>query len=158
MKLQLSDLLATGFGLGKAPRAPGTVGSLLGLPVAFAFVQLGPQGYMFAAFFLALGAMLVAQIYLHHHGGEDPQEIVIDEVAGLVIALTWIPTNLVAWGFAFLLFRILDAWKPGPIGIVDQRIKGGVGVVADDLVAGLLTNVVLQIMLTLDPTWWGLLN
>lgn len=158
MKRQVVQWLATGFQLGRMPKAPGTFGSLLGLPVAFGFTFLGPYYYMAGALVLAAVAIVVAQLYLHFEGGSDPQEIVIDEVAGLVIALTWVPVHLVTWSVAFVVFRILDATKPGPIGVVDRKIKGGVGVVADDLVAGLFTNLLLQILFTLSPDWWGLIS
>lgn len=150
-------MLATGFGLGRTPKAPGTAGSLLGLPLAYVFVWFGPYGYMTATFLFAIFSMVIAQLYLFHSQSEDPQEVVIDEIAGMLIALTWIPFHPLTWGAAFLLFRILDATKPGPIGVVDERIKGGVGVVADDLVAGLFTNLVLQVLFSMSPIWWGLL-
>lgn len=158
MKRQIVQWLATGFQVGRLPKAPGTFGSLLGLPVAFGLTFLGPYSYMAGAVILSVAAIVVAQLYLHYEGGSDPQEVVIDEVAGLVIALTWVPVHVVSWTVAFVIFRILDATKPGPIGVVDRRIKGGVGIVADDLVAGLFTNILLQTLLTLSPNWWGLIS
>jgi phosphatidylglycerophosphatase A len=150
-------MLATGFWLGRSPKAPGTVGSLLGFPLAYLFCLLGPYGYMTATFLFAIFAMIISQLYLVYVQTQDPQEVVIDEVAGMLIALTWVPFHPLSWGMAFLLFRILDATKPGPIGVVDSKIKGGVGVVADDLVAGLFANLILQIMFSASPNWWGFL-
>ncbi len=157
MKKLSITMLATGFGLGRTPKAPGTAGSLLGLPLAYLFVLFGPQGYMTATFLFAIFSMVIAQLYLAQTAAEDPQEVVIDEVAGMLIALTWIPVHPITWGLAFVLFRVLDATKPGPIGVVDAKIKGGVGVVADDLVAGLFTNLILQIMFSASTDWWGIL-
>lgn len=101
-----------------------------------------------------MGAIFVAQLYQREHGGADPQEVVIDEVAGFVVAMTWIPLTWQSWVIGFTLFRVLDIFKPPPIGWADRRIPGGVGVVADDLLAGIMANVVLQILFT-QTDWLG---
>ena len=140
------EVLATFGYLGKAPIAPGTVGTLGAFPLALVFAFLGPVGYMIATLLFAGFAIWVAQAYEKQAVSHDASEIVIDEVAGGVIAFTWLNTWQ-AFLTAFLIFRLLDALKPPPIGWADKKIKGGVGVVADDLIAGILTSLVMQALL-----------
>lgn len=130
-------LLAFGFGAGLAPKAPGTVGSLLALPL-FCLTrhfdlaaQLGV-----AAALCVLGVWLCGEsakrLGVHDHGG-----IVWDEIAGLYLTLTVAPPTLVGWVAAFLLFRFFDIVKPWPIRDLDHRLHGGLGIMLDDLVAAL---------------------
>ena len=79
----------------------------------------------------------------------DPPEIVIDEVVGIWLALAMVPVTPLAYGLSFALFRLFDIWKPGPVGWVDENVKGGIGVMLDDIVAGALTGI---IMFTLSFT------
>ena len=73
--------------------------------------------------------------------------VVIDEIAGIVVALAWVPPSVIALAAGFILFRLLDIIKPPPINWIDRRVKGGLGIVLDDLIAGLGANIVLQIAL-----------
>ena len=75
-------------------------------------------------------------------GGHDHSRIVIDEVAGLVVAGLFLPGTWRAAGLAFVLFRLFDVWKPFPAGVIDARVRGGLGVVGDDLVAGVYAGLV----------------
>lgn len=90
--------------------------------------------------------MLASAVYANTTGKEDPSEVIIDEVAGFLIAMAWLPSSWVYVILAFILFRILDIFKPFPISMMDRKIKGGVGIMADDMMAGIVTNVVLQIL------------
>ncbi len=141
--------LATGFGLGYAPIAPGTFGSLLALPLhALALAASGGSwtgpvaGALLAA---ALGAWATRRA-LCRFDRDDPGEIVADEVAGQWIALLFLPADWRWWAAAFVAFRLLDVWKPGPVRRL-EKLPGASGIMADDLVAGLLANVALQIAL-----------
>jgi len=139
---------ATAGGLGYLPFAPGTWGAGAAL---FAFYGLAPLGW--AAYALVLGTTLflgtrAASAAEHHLGHADDGRIVIDEVAGQLIALApLVPLardgapNPYAVILAFLLFRLLDIWKPGPVRWAERRFKGGIGVMADDVVAGALAAV-----------------
>jgi phosphatidylglycerophosphatase A len=138
------QLLAFGFGSGLAPRAPGTFGTLAALPLYWLLVQ-GPWLF-FAAFVLVA---LLAGIYwcdraARELGVHDHPGIVWDEIVGYLITLLMIPQGW-TWVLAgFLLFRLLDIWKPWPIRWVDRRVGGGLGIMLDDVLAGLGAGVLLQ--------------
>ena len=129
-------LIATLFGVGLIPIAPGTCGSLVALPIAWAIS--GRSG----AFGLALVLAVVftvgcwaAGVVAKASGVRDPGAVVIDEVCGQWLVLLATPLDPVAWGFAFLLFRLFDIWKPWPVRWVDQHVKGGLGIMLDDVAA-----------------------
>ena len=148
------EILATAGYLGKAPKAPGTVGTLAGIPIVFVLYSLGELSYMLGAFLLCIFAIFVAEAYESKNDVHDASEIVIDEVAGYVIAMTWLPLTWQSLVGSFILFRIFDALKPFPIGWLDRKIKGGLGVVVDDVAAGMIANVILQIIFT-KTNWLG---
>jgi phosphatidylglycerophosphatase A len=127
--------IATLGGVGRAPVAPGTVASAV-TAAALWLLQLPP---------LALAAVLIAVVGFgtwaaeeaeRTLGGKDPGAIVVDEVAGMMVAVFAVPLSAAALVVAFLLFRIFDVVKPFPANVA-QRLRGGVGVMADDLIAGL---------------------
>jgi len=131
-------LLATWFGSGLLPKMPGTWGSLAALPFGIALAWAG------GAWALCLGAALVflvgiwaSGVYARAAGVEDPGAVVIDEVAGQWLVLAPIAGQLALVPLAFLLFRIFDTWKPWPIGWLEHRVKGGFGIMLDDLAAAL---------------------
>jgi phosphatidylglycerophosphatase A len=138
--------VATGAGSGFAPVAPGSFGSALGVLV---FVLFSPVGSgLFALTWLALLALGVwAAERAEGIYGEDDGRIVIDEVLGQLLTLApflwWGPASLLGLVTGFVTFRLLDVWKPGPIGWAERRFEGGTGVVADDVVAGALGALVL---------------
>jgi phosphatidylglycerophosphatase A len=141
--VKASTLIATVFGAGLLKPAPGTWGSAAGLVLAYPLMALtGPTG-LFCGF-VAVTALGVwaSEIYARQSRLTDPSEVVIDEVAGLWFTLLFTPFTPVGWILAFALFRLFDIWKPWPISVVDRRIKGGVGIMLDDLLAGLLAAVV----------------
>ena len=130
-------LLAFGFGAGLAPKAPGTVGSLLALPLFWLTGHFGLAAQLgVAATLCVLGVWLCGEsakrLGVHDHGG-----IVWDELTGMYIVLIFSPKSLLAWILAFGLFRAFDIVKPWPIRDLDHRLKGGAGIMLDDLVAAL---------------------
>ena len=139
-------LIVTGLGLGLLPIAPGTWGTLLGIPLAILFSYFGAYGYMFATIIVSVGGMVASEIYERRMQSHDNSEIVIDEVAGFLVTMTWLPMTWQSLLLGFFVFRVLDVIKPFPISYVDERVKGGVGVVADDLLAGLVGNILLQVV------------
>ena len=140
----LVELLATCFYLGKFPKAPGTLGTLFAIPIAYLFFQLGMTGYLVATVLFVLASIFISHAYESKSEVHDSKEIVIDEVAGYLITMALIPQSPLYIVLGFVLFRIFDIWKPGPIGYIDKKIKGGVGVVLDDVAAGLVSNIILQ--------------
>ena len=141
--------LATGGYAGRIPIAPGTFGSLVGIPIVYVFSRLRIEITAAATVLMVLAAVWVAQAAERVLEVKDPDCIVIDEIAGMCVALFGVPFN---WGTCvagFLLFRFFDILKPPPIRQIERRLKGGWGVVMDDVAAGLLTLVVMQIATTL---------
>ncbi len=135
----IAALCATVFGVGRLPFAPGTWGSLVALPLAYLAYGLGgviPVLILIDLLFL-LG-WWASHRYAADLGVSDPGQIVIDEVAGQLIVLAVIPPTLIGYGIAFVAFRAFDILKPWPISWIDQRMHGGLGIMLDDIVAGLI--------------------
>jgi phosphatidylglycerophosphatase A len=137
--------IATGAGSGYSPMASGTVGSVVGLILWVALIGLSPLGYALAALAIAgLGvwaAGRASEIFRRHDDGR----ITIDEVAGMLFSLAWLPARPEVAVLAFVLFRVFDIWKPFPAGAA-ERLPGGLGVMADDLVAGVYANLGAQLV------------
>jgi phosphatidylglycerophosphatase A len=154
VKKKIVEALATGFYLGKAPFMPGTFGTLLGLPTVWLLSRISSTGYLAASFILLLLSVGIAELYEIQNGSHDPKEVVIDEVVGYVISMTLLPQTWQAYLAAFLIFRFFDILKPYPISYLDRNIRGGLGTVLDDVAAGLVTNIILQVVLV-QTTWLG---
>ena len=143
------NFLAFGCGAGLSPVAPGTVGSLLGLPLAWLAL---PHGWLVeaavAVALVAAGVWLCGEsarrIGVHDHPG-----IVWDEIAAMYLVLLAAPPSAAGWAVAFALFRLFDVWKPWPIRQLDHRMRGGAGIMLDDLMAALYAALLL-----LAWGWW----
>jgi len=129
--------VATLFGVGLIGKAPGTMGSLAAFPVIFFMSYLNPFVYMGLTVLLIVISIVAADQYGE---GKDLKEIVTDEFVGLAVTLFLVPHGWSLWIVGFLAFRFFDILKPFPISYLDKNIKGGFGVVLDDLVAGLFAN------------------
>lgn len=130
--------IAFGFGAGLAPRAPGTFGSLVGVAAAWGLLGL-PLAARVAvvAVVVAFGVWLCGESArrLNRH---DDQRIVFDEIAGVLLtSLAVAEKSLLALALVFVFFRLFDIWKPWPIRDVDHSLKGGLGIMLDDLIAAL---------------------
>jgi phosphatidylglycerophosphatase A len=146
--------LAFGFGSGLAPKAPGTFGTLAGIPVYLLLQPLALQWYL-----LAVVVVSVVGIYLcdktsrdlgvHDHGG-----IVWDEIAGLLVTMIAAPPGWLAIALGFVLFRLFDIWKPWPISWLDKKVDGGLGIMVDDLLAGVFALIGLQLAVLLFPGYF----
>ena len=128
--------LAFGLGTGASPYAPGTVGTLLGIPLVYLLSQWPLWIYIIATVVLTLVGIWVCDktskdIGVHDHGG-----IVIDEVAGYLVTMFTVPVNVWTLVAAFFVFRFFDIIKPWPIGWLDKKVSGGFGIMVDDLLAG----------------------
>ncbi|MBI4411671.1 MAG: phosphatidylglycerophosphatase A [Deltaproteobacteria bacterium] len=139
-------ILATGFGLGYSPLMPGTCGSLLGV-LLFTLLRNQPKGYLVG---LAVLVTLVAIVIAHQaekvFGKKDAQTIVIDEVAGQLITYLFIPFTLTNLVVGFVLFRFFDIIKLFPARWVQDNMRGGLGVVGDDVVAGVQGGIILFVI------------
>ena len=140
-------LLATGFYLGKIPVAPGTAGSLLGVLGCLVLSKIQLSLAVLAAVIFIFLAIQIAAEAVKILKETDPGCIVIDEIAGMMIVLLGLPFNWATVAIGFIFFRILDILKPFPIGHLERRFTGGVGVVIDDVAAGILANIALRFAL-----------
>ena len=141
--------LATGGPIGRIPVAPGTFGSLLGLLPCFLLSRLSLWFSLAMVIALAGLAVYAADIAEKQLGRKDPGSIVIDEIAGMTVTLAGVPFNTVSAVSGFIIFRVLDITKPYPIRVFERRLKGGLGVVMDDIVAGVMGNILLRLWLSL---------
>jgi len=139
--------LATGFYIGNLPFAPGTFGSLIGLPLCFALAGISLAPAVFCALLFISFAVYIADAAEKLLKRSDPGCIVIDEIAGMMVTLIGMPFNPITAVIGFIIFRILDILKPFPIRNIDRRIPGGLGVVADDVAAGIIANLLLRIII-----------
>lgn len=142
---RLPILLATWFGAGLLPGMPGTWGSLAALPFAWAIhLYGGPLGLLLAACGVFAIGIWASGEYARQSGAADPGAVVIDEVAGqwLTLALA-APLDPLYYALGFLFFRIADIFKPWPASWADRALKGGFGIMVDDIIAGLYAAVAL---------------
>lgn len=142
-----SRLIATWFGCGNSPIAPGTVGALGTLPLHFALKALGPQAQFLGAIAAVAAGVWAAQRTAAALGEKDPQRVVIDEVAGTLIAMGLCRgRSLTGELLAFVLFRVLDVVKPGVIDKAQNLKPAGVGIMADDVLAGIVAGVIARLV------------
>jgi len=142
------SLAATVFGVGRSPVAPGTVASLVSLPIAwivmayggpFALLALGGTVFIFG--------LWASEVYAVQQGNSDPSECVIDEVAGQFVACALAPLSIAGFAAAFVLFRLFDISKLWPVSAA-ERLPGGLGIMTDDLVAGLFAGAIVAVFVS----------
>jgi phosphatidylglycerophosphatase A len=141
-----AHFVALGFGAGLAPVAPGTFGTLVALPIAWLLHATGSDAvYLAATALLFVAGVFAADATARALGVADHGAIVIDEIVAFLVVLYFTPRTWLAQAAAFALFRLFDIVKPPPIREVDARMKGGVGVMLDDLLAAAYTLLALAI-------------
>ena len=137
---------ATGFGVGYSPIAPGTLGTLVTIPIYYFLSAIQSPIYevtLIAFFFLSVWISENAEIFL---GKKDDPRIVIDEMMGFLITMLWVPKTVFFIVIGFFLFRFFDIVKLPPLRLM-ERAKGGFGVVLDDVLAGIYGNISLHLIL-----------
>jgi phosphatidylglycerophosphatase A len=140
-------LIATWFGVGLSPVAPGTCASVAALLLAWAIrAAAGVAGLAAAAILVFVAGCWAAGAAAKASGTDDPGSVVIDEVAGQWLVLLAAPLQPPAWFFAFVLFRLFDIWKPWPVRWADRRVKGGFGIMLDDILAAGYAISVLEVL------------
>ncbi len=144
-------VLATGFGAGYVPLAPGTAGTLVAVPIYLAIARLAPWLQL-----LTIGAFVAIAVWAAEHAGRffgnsDDQHIVSDEIAGYLVTLALVPVSLWTAVAGFVLFRLFDSFKPWPASYFDREVKNGIGNVFDDVFAGLYGRICLAVMMRV----WG---
>ena len=139
--------VATGFFIGTVPFAPGTFGSLIGLPICFLLSRLNFLQSVICILIFILFAIGIASAAEKILKQKDSGQIVIDEIAGLMVTFAGLPFNLKTALAGFIIFRILDILKPFPIRILDKKVGGGSGVVLDDVLAGVCGNLIIRLVI-----------
>ena len=137
-------LLGTGFGSGYCPLAPGTAGTVVGVCFFWCFSKFSPLLYLLTLTSFIFLSAWIAEGAEKFFKQNDAQTIVIDEIAGFLVTMLWIPFTVINLGIGFLIFRILDILKPYPAGWIDRNLAGGWGIVLDDVAAGIYANLILQ--------------
>ncbi|MBN1405081.1 MAG: phosphatidylglycerophosphatase A [Candidatus Omnitrophica bacterium] len=140
-------LIASGLYLGNSPFAPGTLGSALGLLIFFQVKDFF-VAYLSVCALLVIMGLLVSSEAEKIYAQKDPRRIVIDEIAGMVMVFLGVKTNLWIIILGFIIYRIFDIAKPFPVK-ESERLKGGLGIMADDLICALYTNIILQVLIRL---------
>lgn len=143
-------ILATGFGVGYFPFAPGTIGTLLAIPIyvflseiPFPLYEITLVGFFFLAVWISDKAGVV-------FGKKDDPRIVIDEIIGFFVTMLWVPKTNLSVIVGFFLFRFFDILKPPPIRLI-ERVRGGYGVVLDDVLAGVYGSIMLHLIMRFFP-------
>ncbi len=137
---------ATGGWIGYAPAAPGTFGSLAALPLCWFITRLSVP-----LAFLLISAVSLISIWISHlaekiEDEKDPGQVVVDEICGMTIALFAFPFTVANVICGFALFRLFDICKPFPIRWIDGKVSGGLGIVLDDIIAGLFANCLFRLV------------
>lgn len=139
LKVNLIELLSTGLYIGYVPVAPGSFGSIWAIPLGVFLSTLSPLGMVIAGSVLILLSIYLSGEAEVFFGREDPGEVVVDEIVAFSILLYFLPFRLIDIFLSFLIFRLVDIVKPFPIRWFEERFSGGWVVVADDLMASILT-------------------
>jgi len=139
--------LATGVGTGYFPLASGTVGSLVGVGIVWLLRDVGVFNQVLICVVLAVAGVLASDIACDLLDGEDPSQVVIDEIVGFMVTMVAIPVSVGSLVGGFLIFRFFDVAKLPPANIIDERLKNAWGVMLDDVVAGIFGNIWLHLIL-----------
>lgn len=140
-------ILSFGFGSGLSPYAPGTMGTLVAIPLYLLVAQFGTLSVLFSCFAICLFGIYLCARTTKALGVDDHPAIVWDEIAGYFITMLFSPVSVATVILGFVLFRIFDILKPWPISVIDSRLEGGLGVMLDDIVAGIFALLLLQLTL-----------
>ena len=130
--------LALGFGSGLAPKAPGTIGTLMAIPLYLLMQPLNLEYYLFVVVLVFLTGIYICDKSASMMGEHDHPGIVWDEFAGYFVTMIAVPFEWIWVLLGFALFRLFDILKPQPIKWLDQHVKGGFGIMVDDLLAGVM--------------------
>ena len=143
---QRIQFLALGFGSGLAPKAPGTFGTLAAVPLFLLLALLTPLFYLIAIIVMSIAGVYICGKAADDLGVHDHPAIVWDEFVGYFITMFMIPVSWQSVLVGFLLFRLFDIFKPWPISYIDKNMSGGLGIMFDDILAGLFSLVIMQLI------------
>ncbi|RLA68356.1 MAG: phosphatidylglycerophosphatase A [Epsilonproteobacteria bacterium] len=156
--MNIQKLFLTFFGAGLSPKAPGTIGTLASLPVGlFVLYYIGPETLFMLTLAISIIGIFEINKYENATGIHDHQQIVIDEAAGMWLSLmiahsvsttlSYPYVEILAIILSFTTFRLFDIWKPSTIGWIDRELKGGMGVMLDDILAGIAGGLLSSVIL-----------
>lgn len=156
MKPKIAEFIATYCGLGLSPKAPGTVGSIGTIPLAFLLAYFfGIYGIIVAAILLAVIGIIATDVLIRNQEEKDPGKVVIDEVVGQLLSFVLVTEYLYhkldyiyIYPLGLLAFRFFDICKMGPVKWFDRKMKNAYGVMMDDVCAGLFAAIVVWIVVT----------
>ncbi len=137
--------LAFGGGAGLSPKAPGTLGTLIAVPIYALLIHASSLAYLAFMLFLFVLGVKVCAITGRALGVADHGGMVWDEIVAFLLVLPFAPFTLLGWGVAFGLFRLFDIWKPFPIAYLERKVKGGLGVMLDDVLAAGYSIILLKL-------------
>lgn len=138
--------IAFGFGVGAIPIAPGTFGTLMGIPFYLILKALPCYLYFVATIIIIILSILICNKVDKEMESHDHQGMCLDEVVGFVVTMFAMPFALHWIVIGFILFRIFDIWKPFPIWYIDEKMPGGAGIILDDVAAGIYSCIILHFL------------
>jgi len=147
MKKNIAEIIATIFYAGYFPVASGTLGSLIGMAIYYPIKDNIPL-YLFVTIIMFVLGVMSSDVYEKHAKKKDPHEVIIDEVAGVFLVYLFIPFSVKIFVIGFFVYRFFDIIKPPPIRRL-EALPGGLGIMTDDTMAGIYTNIILRILLLL---------
>ena len=146
IKLNLNTTFVSVFGIGFIPVASGTFGSIAGLIIGYILNLVDYKLFFIIIPILFILGVITSNIYQKQTGEKDSSVIVIDEVVGQLIAMMFVMDNLILIFISFIIFRIFDIYKPWPASYADEKMDGGIGVMLDDVFAGMYTVILMYII------------
>lgn len=145
-----SSFIAYGFGSGLAPKAPGTFGTLAALPIYWLMQDWPLTVYLATVFLAFIAGIWFCQRTVDWIKQDDPSGVVWDEIVGYLVAMAFAPAGWQWMIIGFVLFRFFDILKPWPVSWADKKLHGGLGIMLDDVVAGLYSALVLHLLLLIS--------
>ena len=139
--------IALGFGSGLSPIAPGTAGTIIAIPLYLLLSQFDFWIYLAVTMFVTFAGIWLSAYTANKLKVHDHPSIVIDEIAGFFITMALVPNELIWIVIGFALFRFFDAVKPWPISWIDKNVKGGLGIMIDDVVAGVVSLLCMVLLM-----------
>ena len=141
------QFIAVGFGSGLLPKMPGTYGTVVAIPLYIVMSSLSLITYTLITLALILFAIYACHVTARSFAAHDHPSIVIDEIVGYLVTMIAVPCTWLWILVGFLLFRLFDIWKPWPIRWLDHHVQGGLGIVVDDLLAGVYAAILLLLLI-----------
>ncbi len=166
MNIKIANIIATYFGLGNSKYAPGTVGSLGSLPLAYLLIYLGGfWALIIASILIFFIGSVATKIVINHTNDHDPSKVVIDETVGQLLSFSIIAfldsscllgiSSIIYYIFGFAFFRLFDIVKLGPVKYADSKIDNEYGVMLDDVFAGIIASICLLVVLFIKINFIG---